>query len=100
METVMPERIPSRALVALATAVMAISALAVTAATAAASEAVYSNVPNTLAGNYVSFGAEAYAFTEIGTQVELGGTKRNKPVIEVAMSAWACQFGTWFNGTC
>jgi hypothetical protein len=101
METVMPGRIPSRVLMLVATAVAAISALAINAATAAAaSETVYSNVPTTLAGNYASVGAEAYSYAEFGGQVELAGTKRNTPQVEVVMSAWGCQFGSWFAATC
>jgi len=78
----------------------AATVLLVLAASAMASEVVYSNVPATLAGNYASVGAEAYSYGEFGTQVELGGTARNNPQVEVVMSAWACQFGTWFNHTC
>ncbi len=84
----------------LATAVAAITAFAGSAASASASEVVYSNVPNTLAGNYASVGAEAYSYAEFGTQMELAGTARNKPKVEVVMSAWACQFGTWNAATC
>ncbi len=84
-----------------ATAVAAISAFAVSATAASASEPVYSNVPNALSGNYASVGPEAYAYREFGGQVELAGTKRNKPTVEVVMSTWGCQFGSWNNkGTC
>jgi hypothetical protein len=101
METNMSERIPRRALLLVATALAAISAFAISAASAsAAGEVVYSNVPNTLAGNYASVGAEAYSYAEFGTQLELSGEKRNKPTVEVVMSAWACQFGTWSAATC
>jgi hypothetical protein len=101
METVMPRRIPARVLLLAATAVAAISALAFNAATAAAaSEVVYSNVPNTLAGNYASVGPEAYFYAEFGGQMELAGTARNKPIVEAVMSSWGCQFGSWSSGTC
>jgi hypothetical protein len=77
----------------------AVGVLMVMAASASA-ETVYSNVPGTLEGNYASVGAEAYGYGEFGTQVELAGAARNGPQIEVVMSAWACQFGAWFAGTC
>ena len=53
-----------------------------------------------LPGNFASVGAEAYSYGEFGTQVELAGTARNNPQVEVVMSAWACQFGTWNAQTC
>ena len=99
MEKKMSERIPSRILV-LVTAALVIGITGISAATAVASETVYSNVPAKLAGNYASVGAEAYSYAEFGGQLELGGTKRNKPQVEVVMSAWGCQFGTWYNATC
>ena len=93
----MSERIPRRALLLVATAVAAISAFAMSAAAASASEVTYSNVPNTLGGNYASIGPEAYAYHEFGGQVELAGTARNKPTVEVVMSTWGCQYGSWNN---
>lgn len=84
----------------LAAGIAAVGVLLVLAASAAASEVVYSNVPATLEGNYGSVGAEAYSYAEFGGQVELAGTKRNSPQVEVVMSSWGCQFGTWFNKTC
>jgi hypothetical protein len=88
----------SRMLTALV-AVLA-TAFAASTASASASEVVYSNVPLTLPGNFASYGAEAYSFREIGGQLELAGSARNHPQVEVVMSTWACQFGAWFNGTC
>ena len=96
----MSERIPRRALLLVATAVAAISAFAGSAASASA-EVVYSNIPTTLEGNYASIGPEAYAYHEFGGQVELAGTARNKPMVEVVMSTWGCQYGSWnVKGTC
>jgi hypothetical protein len=101
MEKDMSERIPRRVLLLIATALAAMSAFAIGTASAGASEVVYSNVPNSLPGNFASVGAEAYAYAEFGGQMELAGTARNKPTIEVVMSTWGCQFGEWFNkGTC
>ena len=96
----MSGRIPSQMLRVVAAALAATGVLAVGSATAGASEVVYNNVPSTLAGNYASVGAEAYSYAEFGGQVELVGTQRNKPTIEVVMSAWGCQFGTWFANSC
>ncbi len=96
----MSERIPRRALLLVATALAAISAFAISAASASA-EVVYSNIPNTLEPNYASIGPEAYAYHEFGGQVELAGTARNKPTVEVVMSTWGCQYGSWnVKGTC
>jgi len=96
----MSERIPRRVLLLIAMALTAIGALAVSAAGASA-EVVYSNIPNTLEPNYSSLGPEAYAYREFGGQVELAGSARNKPTVEVVMSSWGCQFGQWsVKGTC
>ena len=57
-----------------ATAVAAISAFADEGRSGLGSEVTYSNVPNTLEGNYASIGPEAYAYHEFGGQVELAGT--------------------------
>jgi hypothetical protein len=84
----------------LTAAALATGVVAAAASTSAASEVVYNNIPNTLPGNFVSVGAEAYSYAEVGTQLELGGSKRNKPQVEVVMSAWACQYGTWYQATC
>ncbi len=95
----MPGRILPRLSLLLASAMVAIGALAI-GSSAASAEVVYNNVPEALAGNYASVGAEAYSYAEFGGQMELAGTARNKPTVEVVMSAWACQFGTWYQATC
>ncbi len=97
----MPERIPSRVPQLVAIAIAGVCALVINVVPAAAAgETVYSNVPAKLAPNYASVGAEAYSYAEFGGQVELVGTNRNKPQIEVVMSIWACQFGKWDLSTC
>jgi len=97
----MSERIPRRALLLVATAVAAISAFAMSAASAsAATEVVYSNIPESIAGNYSSIGPEAYAYREFGGQMELANTARNKPTVEVVMSTWGCQYGSWYANSC
>jgi hypothetical protein len=100
METNMSERIPRRALLLVATAVAAISAFAMSAAAASATEVVYSNIPAGIAGNYSSIGPEAYAYREFGGQMELAKTARNKPTVEVVMSSWGCQYGSWYANSC
>jgi len=97
----MSRRIPRRMLPLVAAALVSIGAIAVGAAVASASEVVYSNIPNTLTGNYSSLGPEAYAYAQFGGQVELAGTARNRPTVEVVMSTWGCQYGQWsIKGTC
>ena len=101
MEIVMSERIPRRALVLVATALAAISAFAFSAASAsAAGVVVYSNIPVALPGNFASEGFSCCEVKEFGGQMELAGSKRNKPVVEVVMSTWACQYGSWSLNSC
>lgn len=83
----------------MATALAVMTAFAVSAASASA-EVVYNNIPATLPGNFASVGPEAYSYVEFGGQMELAGMARNKPTVEVVMSSWGCQYGTWYDETC
>lgn len=96
----MSERIPRSVRLLMATTAVAVCAVAMSAGSAMAAEIVYNNIPTTLPGNFASVGAEAYSYGEFGGQVELGATARNKPQVELVMSAWACQYGTWNAATC
>jgi hypothetical protein len=97
----MSERISRSIRLVTMTAILAVCAVAMSAGSAMASSAVvYNNIPGTLPGNFASVGAEAYSYGEFGGEVELAGAARNKPIVEVVMSSWGCQFGAWFNSTC
>jgi hypothetical protein len=91
--------IPARA-ARLAAAVLAASALSAMAAGAADAEVVYSNIPSPFPGNFASFGNEAYSNSEFGGMVEVGGTAHKRQQVTVAMSSWACQFGSVYPDTC
>jgi len=51
-------------------------------------------------GNLPSVGAEAYAFNELGNQVNFSGTNRTLTSVVVSMSSWGCVSGNWTNDTC
>jgi hypothetical protein len=57
--------------------------------TMAHADAVYSNIPSTLAGNYPSIGYQATSTQEFGDRVSLGGTNRLLQSATVTMSSWA-----------
>jgi hypothetical protein len=57
---------------------------------------VYSSIPDPLPANLPSVGAEAYAFDELGDQVQLASGGRQLLSVEVALSDWTCQTGHWY----
>jgi hypothetical protein len=61
---------------------------------------VYNNIPSPQPGNVPSVGAEAYAFSEFGGQIQLAGAARQNPTVTVLMSSWGCVAGHWFSGDC
>ena len=81
-------------------AVLTLSLVGVDATTVGASEAngqavVYDSTPSPLPGNIPSYGAEAYAFNEIGNEVNLAPSTGPLADVTVTMSSWACEFGGW-----
>jgi hypothetical protein len=52
-----------------------------------------------LPGNTPSYGAEAYAFNEIGKEVNLAPSTKPLTDFTVAMSSWACESGGWTGPT-
>lgn len=63
------------------------------------SEVVYDNIePDSLVANPVSLGYAATGTSEFGTLVSLAGAAREAPEVEVLMSVWSCQTGTWNAG--
>jgi hypothetical protein len=61
---------------------------------------VYNNIPSPQPGNVPSVGAEAYAFSEFGGQIQLAGVARQNPTVTVLMSSWGCVSGHWYSGDC
>jgi hypothetical protein len=62
---------------------------------------VYNSIPQPLPGNLPSYGVEAYAFTEIGDQIQFSsGSGRNLVTGMVTMSSWGCESGNWHTNDC
>jgi hypothetical protein len=83
----------------LAIAALLVGVMALSASAASAREVVYNNIVSPLPGNFASIGFAATQTSEYGGQVELAGAARKHPVVTVAMSAWACQEGSWSVGS-
>ncbi len=49
---------------------------------------------------YYSQSLGAQSETQFGTQVGFAGSARNLQTVTVAMSSWACQTGSWADGSC
>lgn len=82
------------AMIFAATAVVAIPSAS------AAAPIVYNNIPNPLPGNVASLGYEATGTSEFGGLVSLAGVNRDNPSLEVTMSSWGCETGSWNGGNC
>ncbi len=59
----------------------------------------YDSTLSPLPGNIPSYGAEAYAFNEIGNQVTLAPSGGRLADVTVTMSSWACESGGWTGPT-
>lgn len=94
----MTVRTPARA--AIVAALVVAGYMALVSGAASATEAIYSNLPATLPGNFASVGNEAYSNAELGGQLEFAGSARRNPKITIAMSSWACQSGHWYSQDC
>ncbi len=84
------ERIP-RSIAKMTLTLFAVTAVSALAAGSASASVVFNNIPRPLPGNVVSQAFEATQTSEFGSQIELAGSARAKPVVTVAMSSWACQ---------
>jgi hypothetical protein len=62
----------------------------------------YDNVPSPLPGNFASIGFAATSTSQFGGEVELAGTpgKKSMVAVEVVMSDWACESGSWSTDNC
>jgi hypothetical protein len=83
----------------LITALAAISAFGFASA-ALAEFTAYDAIPSPQPGNVLSLGNEAYAQDELGDHVRFTGPYRVLSSVDVLMSSWACESGTWYGGTC
>lgn len=81
--------------------VAAIAAVAMALpAGAATNPVIFNSVPDQLPGNVPSYGAEAYAFVQLGDAIQFAPGKRVLKNVKVVMSDWACETGNWYDGTC
>lgn len=63
-------------------------------------KAGYNAIPSNVNGNVPSVGPEAYAFTNVGDEVSLGGKGRTLQSMSVAFSSWGCESGGWTTKDC
>jgi hypothetical protein len=82
-------------------AVAAFASLTAAGAKAATREPIYDNIPSTLPGNVPSFGFEADGLSRFGQRVSFKQpSSQHNGQIQIVMSSWACEKGTWFEGNC
>ena len=60
----------------------------------------YNSVRNNLPGNMPSQAFQAQQTSEFGDSVALAAGPRNADSVDVVMSSWGCQTGTWNGGDC
>ena len=60
----------------------------------------YNSVPTNLPGNVSSEAFQAQQASEFGDSVRLAAGPRNADSVDVVMSSWGCQSGTWDAGNC
>jgi hypothetical protein len=61
---------------------------------------IFSNTPALVPSSLPSIGVEAYSFAEFGGGATFAGTARNLATSTVTMVSWACETGTWTDGSC
>ena len=69
-------------------------------ASAAGPTVVYNSVPGNVPGNVPSQPFQAQQTSEFGDSVTLASGPRNAASVEVVLSSWGCQSGTWNGGDC
>jgi hypothetical protein len=90
-------RIPTSA-AKLAAALLAATAIAAVAAGAASARVVYNNIPKPFPAGMNSWPFQAEQTSQFGGLVQFKGNDLTDPTVEVGMSSWACQQGTWQSG--
>ena len=81
-------------------AFVAAAVMAIPAAATSSNAIAYNNIPTPRPGNVPSVGGEAYAFSELGGQVQLDAAERRNPSVTVLMSSWGCESGAWNSNDC
>ena len=82
-------------LVCLTMASVAIGAVTLPAQAAPKLKKVFNSLPDQLPGNVASVGFEATQTDALGDQIRLAPGKRKLRKVNVVMSSWACESGTW-----
>ena len=86
------------------TLTMVATLVAMTAGVASAAgpkaKASYNSVPTNVPGNMPSQPFQAQQTSEFGDSVALAGSLRKADSVDVVMSSWGCQTGTWNAGDC
>jgi hypothetical protein len=79
---------------------MALAASPAIASAAPSSPVMYDSTPVAGTVSVPSYGAEAYAFNQIGNEVILRAHTKVIKHVTVTMESWACQKGGWDTGSC
>jgi hypothetical protein len=86
------------------TAAILVTLVAMSAGLASAAgpkaKATYNSVPTNLPGNMPSQAFQAQQTSEFGDSVALAAGPRQADSVDVVMSSWGCQAGTWNAGDC
>jgi len=80
-----------------------VSVVSTVGATTGGSRIAYSSLAiNPTPANLPSEGPEAYAFAQMGNEVNVAASYNGRSINTVALelSSWACQSGSWVAGTC
>jgi hypothetical protein len=85
---------------AIATLVATISLAAPSLAQASVPTTLYDSTPVAGTVSVPSLGPEAYSFNHIGNEVLLHAHNTNVRHVRVTMVSWACQTGSWTDGSC
>lgn len=84
---------------AMVATLLGVTAVAVSAE-GSESKATYNSVPRDLPGNVISQAFQATQTSEFGDSVALGAGPRRAASVDVMMSSWGCQSGSWTTGDC
>ena len=63
-------------------------------------KATYNSVPTDLPGNVSSQAFQAQQTSEFGDSIRLASGPRKADSVDVVMSSWGCETGTWTGGDC
>ncbi len=63
-------------------------------------QVIYSSIPETLPGNFVSIAYQANQAEEFGDQVQFASGGRSLIKVTQTMSSWGCEGGAWYAANC